>query len=243
MASALRTTGKKYFGTPHDAKTSFDKEAFLRDLTAEMPAQNPNPQTNPALRTKVWNPKAESLRDYMAANGASEKVIAYSNMLTENLKSAAKKYSDKVDSGELDVKGMVASMTEVFQNMEKDIINDRTLSEHEKLALLASTTAGTELTPVLADMVEDIYRNQINRAESWRWLRALGNAIVTLVAIAVVIVAAYYLLPVFEAINLVGLGFGLFSGSLLGGILEIIVGIPTCYGLCVFQDDGCFCEP
>jgi hypothetical protein len=244
MATALQATGKKYFGTPHNGKNSVDKEAFFRDLTAEMSRQNLNTRPNPALRAKVWDAKTESLRDYMSANGASENVIAYSNTLKENLETASKKYSDKVDAGELDVNGMVASLTAVFQEVETEVINDRNLTQSEKLTLLASTTAGIELTAPLADLLKDVYFNVINRAEGWRWLRQLGNAIVTV--IVVVLVVAVIVLAIVAAVETGGLSVvlaeGLLSGLFAGSGVGLGVAIWNCDGLCVFPDDGCFCQ-
>ena len=48
-ADAVRTTGKKYFGVPHNGRASIDQEAFLKDLREEMTRQHPNVQMNPAL--------------------------------------------------------------------------------------------------------------------------------------------------------------------------------------------------
>ena len=165
----------------------------------------------------------------MSANGVSEKVITYSNTLKENVEVASKKYSAKVEVGELDVKSMIASITEVFQNMENDVINDHTLTEQEKLALLASTTAGIVLMPVCTEVFLDAIFNQINRIESWNWFRVIGNFICTMVAVVIVIaVAVYVCWPLLATVGLFGLGELIFMGTFYGGVAEFVLAVTSC---------------
>ena len=250
MADVVRTTGKKHFGAPHNGGR-FNDQAFFKDLTDELARVNPDFQANPAIRlNKVWNPKTESLRDYMSGIGTTQNVIEYSQSLKEKLETTGKQYGDQIEAGKLDTKSLLASISQVFQDMEKKVIEDPKLTESEKLALLASTTAGLELTPAWAEVYQDFKLNLINRTESWSWLRAIGNAIISIaIVVAVVIVVAAVAVAIGAATG--GLGWAAIGAflstapgfTLMGGGATVITGILLdCRGVCVFPDDDCYCN-
>jgi hypothetical protein len=250
MAEAVRTTGKKYYGAPHNG-VGFNERGFFKDLTNELSRLSPDFRTNPAIRLdKVWNPKTESLRDYMSANGVTPNVVEYSQGLKERLEAAGKKYSDQIDAGNLDTKSLLAAVSKVFEDTEKKVIADDNLTESEKLTLLASTTAGLELTPAWADVFQDFKLNLANRTEGWGWLRAIGNAIISIaIVIAVVIVVAAVVVAIGAGTGGTGwVGIAAFLSTspgfaLIGGAATIITGIfLDCRGVCVFPDDDCYCN-
>ena len=112
MADATRAVSKKNF-SPSNRGARFDEQTLVNDLTQELVRQNPAIKADTKIRlNKVWNPKTEKLGDYLAANGASENVISYSNTLKTNLESASAKFSDDVKSGQLDTKEMLASVSQ-----------------------------------------------------------------------------------------------------------------------------------
>ena len=250
VADATRATGKKYFGTPHNGAAP-DERAFLDNLTQELTRQRPDFSGKTEIRlTKVWNPKSESLSDYMSANGVSEKVIAYSNTLKTNLEAAGAKFEGQINQGQFESKEMLASVNQVFQDMEKNILEDRNLTESEKLTLLASTTAGTELTSAWVDVYQDFKFNLINKKEGWAWLRALGNAIIT-IAIIVAVVVTIAAIVVAIGAGTAGVGWAAIGAfflttqgtAILGGGAAALYGVLfDCRGVCVFPDDDCYCH-
>jgi hypothetical protein len=241
MADAVRVTGKKYFGSPHDGVASVEKEAFLRDLTAEMTRRDSRIQTNPLLRDKVWNPKKESLTDFVSANGASEKLIVYSNKLKDNLEAAAQKFSPKIESGDLDVKVMLGAMVEVYQDMEKQVISDKNLTESEKLTLLAATTAGMELVPAWTETMLDSHFNQVNLKESWNWLRKLGNFILTVAVVVIVVIVVCAVAATLAGAGLI-VGGMLYLGGIVWGAEQVANAVWGCSGICEFSPDDCYCD-
>jgi hypothetical protein len=249
-ADAIRKVGKQHFGTPHNGNRP-DEQAFLSDLNNELSRQNPDYKVNNAIRlNKVWNPKTESLRDFMSSNGVSENVIAYSNTLKEELELVGKGFEDKIDSHNLNVEEMLTALTKVLQKTENKILNDKNLTESEKLSLLASTTAGIELAPAWIDVYQDFKQNLVNRAGSWQWLRALGNAIITVVIVLVVVAVVVAAIAAIAAVAVAaGVAAASVATAALGGYIATVGGaanvlygvILDCRGVCVFEDDGCYC--
>ena len=249
LADATRTAGKKHFGTAHNS-SRIEDQAFLDDLVNEINQKKIDINTNSPVRlTKVWNAKTESLHDYMSGNGVSEKVISYTSNLKDRMVAVSRSYEKEVNLGQLDVKAMVISLTQVLENAENDVINDPTLTQSEKLTLLAATTAGIELSAPWVEIYQDFKFNFVNKTESAFWRRIgniVTNIVIVLVVAAIVVAAVMFTAGLVAAAGIAVATSGTMIGGAVAGVaggsfLTIIKIIDECYGVCAFEDDGCKC--
>jgi hypothetical protein len=260
MADATRTVSKKTFGTPNNG-ARFNEQTMVNELTQELIRRNPKVNvTNPTRLNRVWDPKKESL----PANGVSEKVISYSETMKANIVAAESKFSDKVKSGTLDTKELIAYTSQVFTDMEKVIINERNLSLSEKLTLIASTTAGIELAPAFVEMYLD-YNNMLISNRGWNW-RAIGNAILNIVVVVAVIALAVTVVGAVASAAVASISAAVAAGTMTAATAAVAIGAAyvaqiaadatllvsginalwgvlfDCRGFCVWDEDECYCK-
>ncbi len=138
-ANAFRTTGHKYFGKAHDG--NFDEAQFQKDISAAFSEKHP-PVTSPAaskLLIRSWNPKTESLVDYMHQMGVSENVAPYvleaQNHIVSSFDIA------KLESKEQSMSQVVANIVSNMDKLEAKAEQDKSLNENEVISVLIATTA------------------------------------------------------------------------------------------------------
>jgi hypothetical protein len=242
-ANALRTTGHKYFGHAHDG--TFDKAQFAKDLSDAFSENHPTlrPVAYNKLLIKSWDPKKETLVDYMNQMGVSENVMPYV-LETQNYVVSSFDIA-KLESKEQDMNQVVANVVSNMNKIEAKVEQDKSLSESEIVSVLVATAAVT--TDFFTNLNVGNVRNQAVLRSFWSFVRAVVNVVTTVVVRSFTYVALtiYYVLT-----DSVGPFIGsCFSGGCnvdgffnsLGDIIDGIVFDFTHYN-CYLPDDGWQCQ-
>jgi hypothetical protein len=186
-ANALRATGHKYFGQTHDG--TFDAAQFGKDISTAFSQKHPatnSPAANKLL-IRSWNPKNETLVDYMHQMSVSEKVAPYVLQAQNDILSSFD--VSKLESKEQNMNQVMAHIVRNMDKLEAKAERDKSLSESEVVAVIIATTAAKSLTSAVMDVTTDFctnlnvgsVRNQASSRGFWNFVRAYINVVVTIV--------------------------------------------------------------
>jgi hypothetical protein len=250
---AFRTTGHAYFGHAHDG--TFDKAQFEKDVSVAFSEKHPVTRQTPAanaLLIKSWNPRKETLVDYMHQTDVSENVQPYVLEAQNYVASAID--PSKTTYQEADLIQVVANIKSGMDKLEAKAEQDKSLNESEIVSVLIATTAAKSLTSAVSDVATDFFAN-LNLANSRNpavlrgWFSGFVKAWFNVVATVVVAVATAVWTTVQTYGTILGsLGSGSsfdYYATLIGGafgqttgsIFDPFTGIYNCY----FPEDAWKC--
>ena len=156
-ANAFRATGHKYFSKAHDG--NFDQAQFQKDISAAFSEKHPTVSNLAAnkLLPRPWNPKTETIVDYMHEMGVSENVASYVLEAQNHIVSSFD--ISKLESKEQDMGQVVANIVSNMDKLEAKAEQDKSLSESEVIAVLVATTATKSLANAIVDVTTDFFTN------------------------------------------------------------------------------------
>ena len=250
-ANAFRATGHKYFGKAHDG--TFDQAQFQKDFSAAFNEKHPSVNSPAAnkLLIRSWNPKQETLVDYMHQMGVSESVVPYvleaQNHIVSSFDIA------KLESKEQDMGQVVANIVSSMDKLEAKAEQDKSLTESEVISVLVATTAAKSLTSAIVDVTTDFFtnlnvntaRNQASSRSWWSPFRAIFNVVVTVV-VRIVLAPPLFLYDLITTLGLlietgnVDQFFNGLSGVLEGYVRDQLSFLSGNYN-CYLPNDGWQC--
>ncbi len=125
-----------------------------------------------------------------------------------------------------------------LEEIEAEIVNDSSLDEQEKLALIASTSVLRELAPGLFHLYEEKYHLALEIAKTKGWFKNLFKAVVNTVVTIVAYVASFTLYgAVIGALSTAGAGTVV--GAIVGSIVGAIWGIGCTIDAYTSGPNGC----
>ena len=236
--SVKPTTG---LSTKHNSKRIFLPPAFSeKHLTVSNLAAN-------KLLPRPWNPKTETIVDYMHEMGVSENVASYVLEAQNHIVSSFD--ISKLESKEQDMGQVVANIVSNMDKLEAKAEQDKSLSESEVIAVLVATTATKSLASAIVDVTTDFFTNLNvntlrNQATSRSWwgqvFRAYFNVVVTIIYRAF-IAPAVTIVRTFESFGLLFSsdpdGFARTFGNIIDGIID-----SFSHYNCYLPDDGWQCQ-
>lgn len=228
---------------------------FQKDLSAAFSEKHP-PINSPAankLLIRSWNPKQETLVDFMHEMGVSENVAPYVLAAQNHIVSSFD--IAKLESKEQTMSQVVANIARSMDKLEAKAEQDKSLSESEVISVLVATTAAKSLTSAIVDVTTDFFtnlnvnsaRNQAASRSWWNPFRAIFNVVATIVVRVFVtpVLLVYYfgtevIGPFFQNGN-VDQFFSNFSSLFEGYVNDqwrFLTGNYNCY----LPDDGWQCQ-
>jgi hypothetical protein len=186
-ANAFQATGHKYFGQAHDG--TFDNAQFGKDVATVFSEKHPSFQSPAAnkLLIQSWNPKEETLVDYMNHMGVSENVAPYVLEVQNSVLSSFDIV--KLKSKEQDMNQVVSNIVSNIDRIQAKIERDKSLNEADVISLLIATTAAKSLTSAIVGVTTEFFtnlnvangRNQASLRGFWQSVRAVLNVVTTAV--------------------------------------------------------------